>query len=56
MDLLRDDDGTSYPGSFQAANPLVEGGGCFQSCEKMIKMELFLHTNIPNNWTSFDLM
>lgn len=53
MDLQRDDDVTSYPGSFQAANPLVEGGGCFQSCEKGIKMELLPHTKIPKQLDFF---
>lgn len=52
-DLRRDDDITSYPGSFQAANPLMEGGGCFQSCEKVIKMELFLHAIIPKQLDFF---
>lgn len=39
---MKDICGTSYPGSFQAADPLVEGGGCLQSCEEAIKIRLLL--------------
>lgn len=43
--LRHDSDLTSYPGSFQAADPLVEGGGCLQSCEKVIKIIVSAHNH-----------